>query len=86
MASGGPRSEVFTTVLVNELGMVADWPQHKQRMNEHAAGARAHVPTATNTPLDCGLSCQKRNQACMYLKTKGGALPASAIPPNMDGT
>ena len=37
MASGGPRSEVFTTVLVNEHGLVADWPRHQQRMKDHAA-------------------------------------------------
>ena len=44
MASSGPRSEVFTTVLVNERGMVADWPQHRQRMNDHAARLRIDLP------------------------------------------
>lgn len=44
MASSGPRSEVFTTVLVNEHGMVADWPLHRQRMNNHAARLRIELP------------------------------------------
>ena len=44
MASGGPRSEVFTTVLVDERGLVADWPRHQQRMRDHAARLRIDLP------------------------------------------
>ena len=44
MASTGPRSEVFTTVLVNEHGEVADWPAHRQRLSEHAVRLRLNLP------------------------------------------
>ncbi len=44
MASTGPRSEVFTTVLVNEDGEVADWPAHRQRLTEHAQRLRLALP------------------------------------------
>lgn len=44
MASTGPRSEVFTTVLVNEHGEVADWPAHRQRLSEHAKRLRLTLP------------------------------------------
>ena len=44
MASTGPRSEVFTTVLVNEHGEVADWPAHRQRLSEHAVRLRLTLP------------------------------------------
>ena len=44
MVSTGPRSEVFTTVLVNEKGEVADWPHHRRRMDEHARRLRLTLP------------------------------------------
>ena len=44
MASTGPRSEVFTTVLVNEHGEVADWPAHRQRLSMHAQRLRLTLP------------------------------------------
>ena len=44
MAAIGPRSEVFTTVLVNEQGAVADWPAHRQRLDEHAKRLRINLP------------------------------------------
>ena len=44
MASSGPRSEVFTTVLVNENGLVADWALHFERMKEHAKRLRIDLP------------------------------------------
>ena len=44
MASTGPRSEVFTTVLVNERGEVADWPAHRQRLSNHAQRLRLTLP------------------------------------------
>ena len=40
MAPTSPRTEVFTTVLVNENGAVADWPRHHQRMKNHAQRLR----------------------------------------------
>lgn len=46
MASSGPRSEVFTTVLVNKHGEVADWPAHRQRLSEHAQRLRLTLPDA----------------------------------------
>tara|TARA_B100000900_G_scaffold414730_1_gene442235 strand:+ start:142 stop:888 length:747 start_codon:yes stop_codon:yes gene_type:complete len=49
MASSGPRSEVFTTVLVNEHGAVADWPRHHQRMTDHARRLRITLPTEAPT-------------------------------------
>ena len=45
MVINGPRSEVFTTVLVNPEGAVADWPAHLQRMNEHAMRLRIKLPS-----------------------------------------
>ena len=33
MSNNGPRDEVFTTVLVNEAGEVADWDAHQQRLD-----------------------------------------------------
>jgi len=44
MAPNGPRSEVFTTVLVNQKGMVADWALHFARMREHAKRLRIDLP------------------------------------------
>lgn len=44
MVPTGPRSEVFTTVLVNEDGKVADWPAHRQRLKEHAIRLRLVLP------------------------------------------
>ena len=44
MAPNGPRSEVFTTVLVNQKGMVADWTLHFARMREHAKRLRIDLP------------------------------------------
>lgn len=46
MASTGPRSEVFTTVLLNEHGEVADWSAHRQRLSEHAQRLRLTLPEA----------------------------------------
>lgn len=45
MAPAGPRSEVFTTVLVNERGEVADWPAHRNRLEDHAKRLRITLPT-----------------------------------------
>ena len=44
MAPNGPRSEVFTTVLVNQKGMVADWALHFARMKDHAKRLRIDLP------------------------------------------
>lgn len=44
MVNSGPRSEVFTTVLVNEHGAVADWTAHRQRLTEHAKRLRIELP------------------------------------------
>ena len=44
MVPTGPRSEVFTTVLVNESGKVSDWPAHRQRLTEHAHRLRVALP------------------------------------------
>ena len=44
MVSTGPRTEVITTVLVNEKGEVADWPHHRRRMDEHARRLRLTLP------------------------------------------
>ena len=44
MVPTGPRSEVFTTVLVNESGKVADWPAHRQRLTDHAHRLRLALP------------------------------------------
>ena len=45
MENSGPRSEVFTTVLVNEHGAVADWRAHRQRLAEHAKRLRIELPS-----------------------------------------
>ena len=47
MASTGPRTEVFTTVLVKEDGAVADWERHDQRMRQHAQRLRLTLPSET---------------------------------------
>lgn len=47
MASTGPRTEVFTTVLVKENGAVADWSRHDQRMRQHAERLRLTLPSDT---------------------------------------
>lgn len=45
MERQGPRSEVFTTMLVNEKGHVADWPLHLERLAEHAQRLRITLPS-----------------------------------------
>lgn len=45
MVNSGPRSEVFTTVLVNEHGAVADWRAHRLRLAEHAKRLRIELPS-----------------------------------------
>ena len=45
MVNSGPRSEVFTTVLVNENGAVADWTAHRQRLVAHAKRLRIELPS-----------------------------------------
>ena len=45
MVNSGPRSEVFTTVLVDEHGAVADWRAHRQRLAEHAKRLRIELPS-----------------------------------------
>ena len=47
MANSGPRSEVFTTVLVNDQGAVADWPAHWERLVDHAKRLRIDLPSET---------------------------------------
>ena len=54
MASSGPRSEVFTTVLVNENGLVADWALHFERMKEHAKRLRIDLPDQEPLIEDAG--------------------------------
>ena len=44
MSNNGPRDEVFTTVLVNEAGEVADWDAHQQRLEDHANRLRITLP------------------------------------------
>lgn len=39
----GPRCEVFTTMLVNEHGQVADWPAHWERLQRHAKRLRLNL-------------------------------------------
>ena len=46
MPARGPRSEVFTTVLVNEQGAVADWPSHLNRLHDHGKRLRLTLPKA----------------------------------------
>ena len=45
MSSNGPRDEVFTTVLVNEAGQVADWGAHRRRLDDHAKRLRISLPS-----------------------------------------
>ena len=45
MPESGPRSEVFTTVLVRNNGSVADWSAHLNRLHEHAKRLRLSLPT-----------------------------------------
>ena len=54
MASSGPRSEVFTTVLVNENGLVADWALHFERIKEHAKRLRIDLPDQEPLIEDAG--------------------------------
>ena len=54
MAPNGPRSEVFTTVLVNQKGMVADWTLHFARMREHAKRLRIDLPDQEPLIEDAG--------------------------------
>lgn len=44
MASNGPRDEVFTTVLLNQEGCVADWERHERRLQDHAQRLRITLP------------------------------------------
>ena len=44
MAPSGPRDAVFTTVLLNESGAVADWTLHEQRLQNHAQRLRINLP------------------------------------------
>ena len=44
MPESGPRSEVFTTVLVRNNGSVADWSAHLNRLHEHAKRLRLSLP------------------------------------------
>ena len=65
MASTGPRSEVFTTVLVNEHGEVAHWPAHRQRLACTLSGFdspfRMRTPKSTHINRSLG-SCSHRFQ------------------------
>ena len=45
MANNGPRSAVFTTLLVNSRGEVADWEHHAQRLSAHAQRLRITLPS-----------------------------------------
>jgi branched-subunit amino acid aminotransferase/4-amino-4-deoxychorismate lyase len=49
MAPNGPRDAVFTTVLLNESGAVADWTLHQQRLERHAQRLRIHLPDTAPT-------------------------------------
>ncbi len=66
MASTGPRTEVFTTVLVNEEGAVADWPRHHHRMIEHARRLRIALPSKSPSISEArgGPSWQLARVAC----------------------
>ncbi|MBR67913.1 MAG: hypothetical protein CMA86_00170 [Euryarchaeota archaeon] len=44
MSNDGPRSAVFTTMLVNEQGELADWPLHQERLLRHAQRLRIQLP------------------------------------------
>ena len=44
MGEDGPRSEVFTTMLVNAAGQVADWSAHHERLRQHGERLRMKVP------------------------------------------
>ena len=44
MASGGPREAVFTTVLVNQEGKIADRKLHEARLKSHALRLRIELP------------------------------------------
>ena len=48
MSDVGPRSSVFTTLLVHQNTMVADWPDHRSRLERHAKRLRIALPE--NTP------------------------------------
>lgn len=71
MSSNGPRDEVFTTVLVNEHGEVADWDAHRQRLEDHAGRLRIVLPNeapSLNAPLSstwmlARISCGKSGAA-----------------------
>jgi len=44
MSVEGPRSAVFSTMLVSADGRVANWPQHRQRLERHAQRLRINLP------------------------------------------
>jgi branched-subunit amino acid aminotransferase/4-amino-4-deoxychorismate lyase len=70
MGQQGPRSEVFTTALVNDAGEVADWPAHVQRLNDHAKRLRiALPPVPPSLPKDRGMPWRLARIAC-----KAGAM------------
>lgn len=48
MSVVGPRSSVFTTLLVHQNTLVADWPDHHSRLERHAKRLRIALPE--NTP------------------------------------
>lgn len=47
MSDVGPRSSVFTTLLVHQNTMVADWPAHRSRLEHHAKRLRILLPDST---------------------------------------
>lgn len=53
MPTHGPRSAVFTTMLIDEQGHAADWPRHFARLQQHAKRLRIqlpnHPPTVAST-------------------------------------
>ena len=53
MASRGPRDEVFTTVLLNQEGLLADWQRHERRLQDHAQRLRIALPQTS--PANDGL-------------------------------
>ena len=47
MSDVGPRSSVFTTLLVHQNRQVADWSDHRSRLERHAERLRITLPDGT---------------------------------------
>ena len=64
MPNDGPRSAVFTTMLVNEQGELADWPLHRERLLRHAQRLRIQLPDHPPEMMKNGAAWQLVRVGC----------------------